>query len=391
MSWLRTFWDAHIRSVPLQDAILLCGRLNSKSFALFVLRREAECTLDERVYSAFLDIAIDDPEKRAANKLICDRLAALYNYLRSPMQNPEEEAQRLAKAERAQDMAVAYIEAFTGAVERDLVTLYMHHSMVHFPDMVRHVPLNISDVSQQWLEHLLKQGKTDAHLFTNNQLITETIKKGRQAQILAKEQERGRLKVTAPKPLTRTEKRYLGGYTRAKEAATAVVDRAVRRGQLPESRSKGQMDRRLIKADPELKDIVSRFALVRQQTAEANRQNARDSRATLPAQGVRLQSEPGDKNTSLQTGVAAAGGEGNAGDGAGAAAGGGAGAAGETVGAGRGAGRGAAAGRGAERGRGSEAAGRGRGSGAAGRGPAGRGTARGVMGRALPKGARIRN
>jgi hypothetical protein len=34
------------------------------------LRREAECTLDERVYSAFLDIAIDDYEKRAANKLV---------------------------------------------------------------------------------------------------------------------------------------------------------------------------------------------------------------------------------------------------------------------------------------------------------------------------------
>jgi hypothetical protein len=250
------------------------------------LRREAECTLDERVYSAFLDIAIDDPEKRAANKLVWARLAALYDSVRSPMQNPKIEAQRIEKADRAQDLAVAYVEAFTGAVGRDLATLYMHHGMVHFPDMIRHVPLNISNVSQQWFEHLLKQGKTDAHLFSNNQLITETMKKGRQAQILAKEQERGRLKVMAPKPLNRTEKRYLGGYTRAKQAATAVVDRAVRRGQLAESRSKGQLDKRVSKVDPDIKDIVSRFALVRQQTAEANRQIARDSRANLPAQGV---------------------------------------------------------------------------------------------------------
>jgi hypothetical protein len=367
-----------------------------------LVHREAECTLDERVYSAFLEIAIDDPDKRAANKLIWERLAALYDYLRRPMLNPEDAAQRAAKADRAQDMAVAYVEAFTGAVGRDLATLYMHHAMVHFPDKIRHVPLNISDVSQQWVEHLLKQGKTDAHLFSNNQLITETMKKGRQAQILAKERERGRLTVTAPKPLTRTEKRYLGGYSRAKEAATAVVDRAVRRGQLPESRSKVQMERRLTKADPELKDIVSRFALVRQQTAEANRQCARDSRATLPAQGVRLQSEPGNRNNDLQTGVAAAGGEGTTGGTADAAAGS---AAVETVGAGRGgvvavwrgAGRGRGRGRGAGaagRGRGSGAAGRGaagRGSGAAGMGAAGRGVAENVMGRTLPKGARIRN
>jgi hypothetical protein len=131
-----------------------------------------------------LDIAIDDPEKRAANKLVWARLAALYNFVRSPMQNPEIEAQRIEKADRAQDLAVAYVEAFTGAVGRDLATLYMHHGMVHFPDMIRHVPLNISDVSQQWFEHLLKQGKTNAHLFSNNQLITETMRKAGKRRFL---------------------------------------------------------------------------------------------------------------------------------------------------------------------------------------------------------------
>jgi hypothetical protein len=379
------------------------------------LRREAKCTLDERVYSAFLDIAIDDLEKRAANKLVWASLAALYDFVRSPMQNPEIEAQRIEKADRAQDLAVAYVEAFTGAVGRDLATLYMHHGMVHFPDMIRHVPLNINNVSQQWFEHLLKQGKTDAHLFSNNQLITETMKKGRQAQILAKEQERGRLKVTAPKLLNRIEKRYLGGYTRTKQAATAVVDRAVRRGQLAKSRSKGQLDKRVSKVDPDLKDIVCRFALVRQQTAEANRQSARDSRANLPAQGVRLQSELGNSITSLagagaaeSSGLVAPSGAGGAGAGsselAAARGAGGAGAdsselmaASSTSGAaGADAAAGTAgAGRGAGRGRGGAGRGRGAGRGAAGRGTAGRGVGRGVvtdvMGRPLPRGARIRS
>lgn len=112
--------------------------------------REAECTLDVRVYEAFLTIAIDDEEKREANKRVWASLAELYDYLRTPLPNPLIVAQREEKAEKAQDLAVAYVDAFIGAVGQDLVTLYMHHGMCHFTDMIRHVDLNISDMSSGW-------------------------------------------------------------------------------------------------------------------------------------------------------------------------------------------------------------------------------------------------
>lgn len=377
----------------------------------FLHCREAECTLDPRVYEAFVTIAIDDEEKREANRKVWEGLAELYDYLRTPLPNPLIVAQREAKGEKAQDLAVAYVDAFVGAVGQDLVTLYMHHGMCHFPDMIKHVDLNISDMSQQWLEALLKQGKTDARLFSNNQLRSETMDKGRQAQILAKERERARLKKSNPMPLTRNEKRHLGGYELAKKAAKDKVDRAVRRGQLKDSRSKAQMNRKITKLEPSLGAIVGRFVQVRQQTAQANRASAREwasggdapRSASISVAGVSLNpgaaagggsgaGEAGTSAGSLAGGESALGAGVGAGPDAVAGAGAGAGA-GTGIGTGAGAGVGAAGGTGGAvgsellplAGRGGRGAGRGRG-----RGPTGGGAGRTAMGRSAPKSARMR-
>lgn len=183
-----------------------------------------------RVYTAFLEIAIDDDEKRAANAKVWAALAKLYDYLKTPLSNPRDQTQRDEKAEKAQDLAVDYVGNFSSAVGEELCTLYMHHGMCHIPDMIRHVPLNISDMSQQWFEALLKQGKTGAKLFSNKRLRDEKQDKGRNYQILGKERERVRMKRDVPMPLTRNERRHLAGYEGQKRITAQTVDRAMRRG-----------------------------------------------------------------------------------------------------------------------------------------------------------------
>jgi hypothetical protein len=85
---------------------------------------------------------------------------------------------------------VAYVESFSAHCGADKSTLYMHLGMVHVPDMVRRFSVNISDMSQQFVEHKLKEGKTDLQLFTNRRLVDEKQKKGRNLQVMAKGRER---------------------------------------------------------------------------------------------------------------------------------------------------------------------------------------------------------
>jgi hypothetical protein len=127
--------------------------------------------------------------------------------------NPKLAEEREAKATKAQDAAVAYVDAFTAAVGGDLCTLYMHHSMRHLPHMIRDNDLDISAMSQQGFEHLLKQGKSDLVNFTNKRLRGDGQDKGRQYQVIAKERERKRMKTLIPMPLTRTQRYQLGGVS----------------------------------------------------------------------------------------------------------------------------------------------------------------------------------
>jgi hypothetical protein len=186
--------------------------------------------------------------------------------------------QREAKAERAQDLAVAFVYNFSSAVGQELCTVYMHFGMCHLPDMIRRLPLNTSDVFQQWFEALLKQGKTDARLFSNKRLRDEKQAKGRNYQVLGKERERVRMKRDVPMPLNRNEKRHLGGYKASKRAAKQTVERAVRRGQLSGgvAKSKLELDARVTKQESGLTAIVARFKGIRAATADANRAAARE-------------------------------------------------------------------------------------------------------------------
>jgi hypothetical protein len=201
-----------------------------------------------------------------------------------------------------------------------LCTLYMHHGMCHILDMIRHVPLNISDMSQQWFEALLTDGK----LFSNKRLQDEKQDKGRNYQILGKERERIRMKRDVHMPLTRNEKRHLTGYEGQKRTTAQTVDRAVRRGQLQTSRGKLQMDKRIAKREPALAGIVERIRNVRQITADTNRAAAREWGAAGSGAHVPLSTaanSPSDSSNGLP--MAAASLEGGGGGGAEAVRGGG--------------------------------------------------------------------
>ncbi|GAQ92992.1 hypothetical protein KFL_012380020 [Klebsormidium nitens] len=170
--------------------------------------------------------------------------------------------ERSTKAEHVQDVAVAYVDAFTAAVGLPFCTLYMHLAMGHIPRMVRDTPLDIAAISQQGFEALLKQGHQDQVNFGNHQLRSDRMDKGRNYQLVAKERERRELQNVLARPISRNEKRQLGGVSAAARAAKAVVDRAARRGHLSvASRSKGQLEKRLEKLEEGAQAIVDQFRL----------------------------------------------------------------------------------------------------------------------------------
>jgi hypothetical protein len=190
-------------------------------------------------------------------------LAALNAELLKPLNNPEDASERITKSIQVEDRAVSYVESFPAAVGEELCTLYMHHSMGHLPEMVLRFPVNIADLSQQYVEHALKQGKSDMVNFTNKSLRDEGQELGRNYQVMAKDRERAKLKRTVPMPLTKNEKRQLGDGTKVAEQTVAT---ARRRGQLI-SRSGLQQEKRLAKSTPALQVIVHRIQAQRALTA----------------------------------------------------------------------------------------------------------------------------
>lgn len=208
---------------------------------------------DPGVFDTFLAIAIDNPEKRAANRKVWVALAAFNDMLRAPLANPDDASERLAKSLRVEDAAVLYVEEFSGCVGEALATLYMHLGMRHIPDIIRDHNVDISDLSQQYVEHALKQGKSDMLNFTNKRLKDERQDKGRNYQVMGKDRERAKLKRVVPMPLSRNEKRQLGDGSKA---AAQTVERAARRGQLI-SRSGVQLHKRLEKSQLQLHQLVA--------------------------------------------------------------------------------------------------------------------------------------
>lgn len=137
-----------------------------------------------------LEIAIVDPQKRALNREVWAGLEVLYYLMIRPLLDPDDEKEREKKSIEVRDQAVEYVDAFAAAVGREFCTLYMHHMLIHIPEQVKDLELNITDVSQQGFENLLKQGKTDMRLFSNKQLKNERQQFGRNAQVIGKERER---------------------------------------------------------------------------------------------------------------------------------------------------------------------------------------------------------
>ncbi|GAQ88843.1 hypothetical protein KFL_004630110 [Klebsormidium nitens] len=210
--------------------------------------REARVLLHPDAYNTFLDIAILDDAKRAAARKIWDNLASFYTELLKPLTNPEDAEERLGKSIVVQDKAVAYVESYTAELGTDRATLYMHQAMSHVPEMVQRFPVDISDMSQQFVEAKLKEGKTDMLLFTNRRLVDEKQQKGRNLQVMAKGRERIALAQTVTVPVSRNERRYLGDGSKAAEQ---TIERARRRGQLV-SRSQAQINNKLAKLGPEI-------------------------------------------------------------------------------------------------------------------------------------------
>jgi uncharacterized protein YbcC (UPF0753/DUF2309 family) len=109
------------------------------------------------IYNTLLTIAIEEPEKRARNEKVWAGLSTLNAELLKPMLNPADATERLAKSEMVQDKATAFVAAFTDVCGVENATLYCHEAVSHLPEMVRDTEVDMSEVSQQALEHALKQ------------------------------------------------------------------------------------------------------------------------------------------------------------------------------------------------------------------------------------------
>jgi hypothetical protein len=282
---------------------------------------------EAKVFDTFLTIAIDDDDKRALNREVWVATAAMNKELRAPHKNPNDREERLAKSIRVEDLGVAFVDNYTAALGGELSTLYMHHGMGHLPEMILELPIDISDLLQQFVAHAWKEEKGDMHAFSNKRLRDEGNDKGRNLQVMQKGREREYLKRHEEMPLSRNEKRQLGDGSKATEQSVA---RAARRGQLV-SRSQAQLTKRVGKVQSELQKAV---ALVQERRAL----QALTADVESPAPNIQASNAPAGSGP-LGSGAAGAH------DGAGAEAL-------PPTGRGAGRGRGAAAGAAAARGRG---------------------------------------
>jgi hypothetical protein len=175
------------------------------------------------------------------------------------MINAEDAPERLIKSVVVQDKTTTFVECFTDVCGRKNATLYCHQSVAHLPDMVRNTPVDISQLSQQSVEHALKQGKTDMHNFNNKRLRDETNDLGRNYQNMTKDRERMHLKREVAMPLNRNEKRQLGDGSKEVEKA---VERAERKGLLA-SKSNAQIAKKVEKDEPKMVEILENFRAAR--------------------------------------------------------------------------------------------------------------------------------
>jgi hypothetical protein len=147
---------------------------------------------------------------------------------------------------------------------------------------VRDAEVDISDLSQQSVEHSLKASKGDMHNFSNMRLWDDKNDKGRNYQVMAKERERVHLKRKVAMPVSRNERRQLDNGSKEVEAA---VDRARRKGLLV-SRSVAQIDKKLEKGEVKRAQLVARVLEERELTLSANVSHTPDNPLEETGSGV---------------------------------------------------------------------------------------------------------
>jgi hypothetical protein len=150
--------------------------------------------------------------------------------------------------------------------------------------MILRLPLDISVVSQQGLEHLLKAGKVDALVFSNKRLRGDGQEMGRNQQVLGKERERKKMRVEVPMQKSRTKRRMEADQ---EKAAKETVDRAEARGLL-QSRTDNMIDKRITKREPALKLLMEGHQANRGDHEEGNQGDGSGLGEEPTAQGGRL-------------------------------------------------------------------------------------------------------
>jgi hypothetical protein len=208
-----------------------------------------------RIFDTLLEIAIDDPVKRAHNRLVWVGVSELNQEFLKPMMNPEDDEERLVKSVVVLNKAVNFVESFTDACGKENATLYCHLAVKHIPDMVRDTPVDISQLSQQYVEAALKQAKADMYNFNNKWLRDETNDLGRNYQDMAKDWERLHMKREVAMPLNRNEQKQLGDGSKEEEKA---VEQAERKGLLA-SRSTAQIEKKVERKKPLLEEILADY------------------------------------------------------------------------------------------------------------------------------------
>ncbi|GAQ84437.1 hypothetical protein KFL_001890010 [Klebsormidium nitens] len=215
--------------------------------------REARVLMHPDMYNTLLTIAIEDPGKRALNEKVWAGLSTYNSELLKPMLNPADAAERLVKSGVVQEKGVGFLRAFSDVAGVENATLYCHMAVTHLPEMVRDTGVDLSEVSQQALEHALKQGKSDMRDFSNKQLIGEHMGLGRNQQVMAKERERVHLEQRVEMPLSRNVRRQLGDGSKEIDKA---VERAEKKGLLV-SKSQQQVDKLVAKGKQKMDELVA--------------------------------------------------------------------------------------------------------------------------------------
>jgi hypothetical protein len=154
-------------------------------------------------------------------------------------------------------------------------------------DQVRDAEVDISDLSQQSVEHSLKSSKGDMHNFSNMRLRDDTNDKSRNYQVTAKEWERVHLKPKVAMPVSRNKKRQLGDGSKEVEAA---VDRARRKGLLV-SRSNAQIDKKLQKGEVKRAELIAKVMEDRAPTFSASASHTSNNPSAAAAEGAGAGSE----------------------------------------------------------------------------------------------------